>query len=149
MTNLFYDKHEFEVEMSLYPNDGEDRQLYTEVHLDSLDILTFIISLEEEFNIHIDNDLFRYDCTVRNIIDYIYNEFRLHDYIEQEFDVSIDRGCKARYYINAIAKFYNYNIPNDVENFIRKGYYEFCYDAIVNNKDVISYCKDIMNSENE
>jgi len=74
LTRLFYDKHEFEVEMSQYPNDGEDRQLYTEVHLDSLDILTFIISLEEEFNIQIDNDLFRYDCTVRNIIDYIYNK---------------------------------------------------------------------------
>ena len=74
LTRLFYDKHEFEVEMSQYPNDGEDRQLYTEVHLDSLDILTFIISLEKEFNIQIDNDLFRYDCTVRHIIDYIDNK---------------------------------------------------------------------------
>ena len=74
LTNLFYDKHEFEVEMSQYPNDGEDRQLYTEVHLDSLDILTFIISLEKEFNIQIDNDLFKYDCTVRDIIDYIDNK---------------------------------------------------------------------------
>lgn len=76
LTGLFYDEHEFEVEMSQYPNDGEDRQLYTEVHLDSLDILTFIISLEQEFNIQIDNDLFRYDCTVRNIIDYIYDKLR-------------------------------------------------------------------------
>lgn len=76
LTRLFYDKHEFEVEMSQYPNDGEDRQLYTEVHLDSLDILTFIISLEQEFNIQINNDLFRYDCTVRNIIDYIYDKLR-------------------------------------------------------------------------
>ena len=74
LTNLFYDKREFEVEMSLYPSDGEDRQLYTEVHLDSLDILTFITSLEEEFSIMIDDDLFKYDCTVRHIIDYIDNK---------------------------------------------------------------------------
>jgi len=149
LTELFYDEHEFEVKMSQYPDDGEDRFIYNEVELDELDVITFIMKLEKTFDINIEDDLFRYDCTIRNIIDYIYNEFRLNDYIRQEFDKSIDRGCKARYYINAIAKFYNYNIPNDVENFIRKGYYEFCYDAIVNNKDVISYCKDIINSENE
>ena len=74
LTNLFYDKHEFEVEMSQYPYDGEDRQLYTEVHLDSLDILIFITNLEKEFSIVIDDDLFKYDCTVRNIIDYIDNK---------------------------------------------------------------------------
>ena len=74
LTNLFYDKHEFEVEMSQYPNDGEDRQLYTEVHLDSLDILIFITSLEKEFSIMIDDDLFKYDCTVRDIINYIDNK---------------------------------------------------------------------------
>ena len=72
LINLFYDKHEFEVEMSQYPDDGEDRQLYTEVHLDSLDILIFITNLEKEFSIVIDDDLFKYDCTVRHIIDYIY-----------------------------------------------------------------------------
>ena len=150
LTELFYDEHEFEVKMSQYPNNGEDRFIYNEVELDELDVITFIDELENAFNnIHIEDGLFRYDCTIRNIIDYIYNEFRLHDYIEQEFDKSIDRGCKARYYINEMAKFYNYNIPNDVEKFIRKGYYEFCYDAIINNKDVVSYCKDIINSENE
>ena len=74
LTNLFYDKHEFEVKMSQYPNDGEDRQIYGEIQLDSLDILTFIISLEKEFSIQIDNDLFKYDCTVRDIIDYIDNK---------------------------------------------------------------------------
>ena len=76
LIGLFYNKHEFEVEMSQYPNDGEDRQLYTEVYLDSLDVLTFIISLEQEFNIQIDNDLFRYGCSVRNIIDYIYDKLK-------------------------------------------------------------------------
>jgi len=76
LTNLFYDKHEFEVEMSQYPDDGEDRQLYTEVHLDSLDILIFITNLEKEFNIIIDDDLFKYDCTVRHIIDYIYDKLK-------------------------------------------------------------------------
>jgi len=71
LTNLFYDKNEFEVEMSQYPNDGEDRQLYTEIKLDSLDILIFITNLEKEFNIQIDDDLFKYDCTVRDIINFI------------------------------------------------------------------------------
>ena len=76
LIGLFYDKHEFEVSMSQYPNDGEDRQLYGEIKLDSLDILTFIIELEKEFNIQIDNNLFRYDCTVRIIIDYIYEKIK-------------------------------------------------------------------------
>lgn len=74
LTNLFYDKNEFEVEMSQYPNDGEDRQLYTEIKLDSLDILIFITNLEKEFNIQIDDDLFKYDCTVRDIINFIYKK---------------------------------------------------------------------------
>jgi len=76
LAKLFYDNHEFEIKMTQYPNDGEDRQLYTEIQLDSLDILTFIISLEKEFNIQIDNDLFRYDCTIRHIIDYIYDKLK-------------------------------------------------------------------------
>lgn len=76
LINLFFDKHEFEVSMSQYSNDGEDRQLYTEIGLDSLDILTFIIKLENEFGIQIDNDLFRHDCTVRTIIDYIYDKIK-------------------------------------------------------------------------
>ena len=76
LTELFYDKNEFEVKMSQYPNDGEDRQLYGEIQLDSLDVLTFIINLEKEFHIQIDNDLFKYDCTVRDIIDYIYDKLK-------------------------------------------------------------------------
>lgn len=76
LANLFYDNHEFEIKMTQYPNDGEDRQLYTEIQLDSLDILTFIISLEKEFNIQIDNDLFRYDCTIRHIINYIHDKLK-------------------------------------------------------------------------
>ena len=76
LTKLFYDEHEFEVKMSQYPNDGEDRQIYDEIKLDSLDVLTFIINLEKEFSIQIDNDLFRYDCTVRDIIDYIYDKLK-------------------------------------------------------------------------
>ena len=74
LIGLFLDENEFKVQMSQYPNDGEDRQLYTEIKLDSLDILIFITNLEKEFSIVIDDDLFKYDCTVRNIIDYIDNK---------------------------------------------------------------------------
>jgi len=76
LIGLFLDENEFKVQMSQYPNDGEDRQLYTEIKLDSLDILIFITNLEKEFSIMIDDDLFKYDCTVRNIIDYIYDKLK-------------------------------------------------------------------------
>lgn len=74
LTELFYDEHEFKVKMSQYPNDGEDRFIYNEVELDDLDVITFIMKLENTFDIDIEDDLFRYDCTVRNIIDYIDNK---------------------------------------------------------------------------
>jgi len=76
LTELFYDKIEFEVKMSQYPNDGEDRFIYNEVELDELDVITFIMKLEKTFDINIENDLFRYDCTVRNIIDYICDKLK-------------------------------------------------------------------------
>lgn len=69
---IFIDEHEFEVFLSKYPNEGEDLLLYNEIELDSLDILTFIIELEKEFNININDDIFNQDCKLRDIIDYIY-----------------------------------------------------------------------------
>ena len=74
LTELFYDENEFEVKMSQYPDDGEDRFIYNEVELDELDVITFIMKLENIFDMDIEDDLFRYDCTVRNIIDYIDNK---------------------------------------------------------------------------
>ena len=76
LIELFCDKHEFEVQMSQYPNDGEDRFIYNEVELDELDVIIFITKLEKTFDINIDNELFRYNCTVRNIIDYIYDKLK-------------------------------------------------------------------------
>jgi len=76
LIGLFYDKHEFEIQMSQYPNDGEDRQLYNEIRLDELDVITFINELEKAFNIQIDDYLFNHDCTVRNIIDYLYDKLK-------------------------------------------------------------------------
>lgn len=69
---IFIDEHDFEVFLTKYPNDGEDLLLYNEIELDSLDILTFIIELEKEFNINIDDNIFNKDCKLRDIIDYIY-----------------------------------------------------------------------------
>lgn len=71
---IFIDEKEFNVFMTQHPNDGEDLFLYNEIELDSLDILTFIIELEKEFNIIIDDKIFNNDCTLRNIIDYIYGK---------------------------------------------------------------------------
>jgi len=76
LIELFYDEHKFEVKMSQYPDDGEDRFIYNEVELDELDVITFIIQLEKTFDINIEDDLFRYDCTIRNIIDYIYDKLK-------------------------------------------------------------------------
>ncbi|MBR6907175.1 hypothetical protein IKN40_01350 [bacterium] len=69
---IFIDENEIEVLLSKYPNDGEDLLLYNEIELDSLDILTFIIELEKEFNINIDDDIFNKDCKLKDIINYIY-----------------------------------------------------------------------------
>lgn len=74
LSGLFYDENEFNTFLSTHSNDGEDQQLYNELHLDSLDILTFIIELEKEFNILIDDDLFKNDCTIKDIINYIYGK---------------------------------------------------------------------------
>lgn len=72
--NIFIDENEFNIFMTQHSNDGEDLFLYNEIELDSLDILTFIIELEKEFNIIIDDTLFNNDCTLRIIIDYIYDK---------------------------------------------------------------------------
>lgn len=76
LSNLFYNEHEFEIMMTSRPNDGEDQMLYKELILDSLDILTFIIELENKFNIQIEDKLFKNDCTCRDIIDYIYDKLK-------------------------------------------------------------------------
>jgi len=74
LSNLYIDQYEFETEILQYPDNSIDRKLYTEIKLDSLDILIFVTNLEKEFGIYIENDLFKNDCTIRNIIDYIYNK---------------------------------------------------------------------------
>ena len=59
----------------------------------------------------------------------------LNDYINQEFDVSIDRGCKARYYIDEINEFYNNDIPDNILKLIEKGYYELYIDESLKSHD--------------
>lgn len=71
---IFIDENEFNIFLSTHPNDGEDLFIYHEIQLDSLDILTFIIELEKEFSISIEDNLFNQDCKLRDIIDYIYEK---------------------------------------------------------------------------
>ena len=52
----------------------------------------------------------------------------LNEYIKQEYDKSIDCGCKARYYIDEINEFYNNDIPNNILELIENGYYELYID---------------------
>ena len=59
----------------------------------------------------------------------------LNDYIKREYDVSIDRGCKARYYIDEINEFYNNDIPDNIIELIEKGYYELYIDESLKSHD--------------
>lgn len=70
----FYDPKTFDNLASIYPDDGEDLLLYSEINFDSLDIIEFILSLENKFKIIIPDNLFNSEVTLRIIIDYIYEQ---------------------------------------------------------------------------
>ena len=74
--NQFYDEDEFRTKMSESPNDGEDLLLYDEVGFDSLDMVEFIISMENhnKLNISLPDDIFDREVTLRKVIDYIDNK---------------------------------------------------------------------------
>lgn len=55
-------------------NDGEDLLLYSEVGFTSLDTLEFIMDLEEELNISIDDTIFNYQITLGILIDNLYEQ---------------------------------------------------------------------------
>lgn len=71
--NQFYDDDEFYTKMSESPDDGEDLLLYDEVGFDSLDMVEFIITVEnhDKLKINLPDDLFDKEVTLRRIIDYI------------------------------------------------------------------------------
>jgi len=72
--NRYYDPKTFNDLMSIHSNDGEDLLLYSEFNFDSLDIIEFILSLEETFKIVLPDYLFNSEVTLRIIIDYIYEQ---------------------------------------------------------------------------
>jgi len=70
----FYDPKIFNNLISIYPDNGEDLLIYSEIGFDSLDVVEFILSLEETFKIVLPDYLFNSEVTLRIIIDYIYEQ---------------------------------------------------------------------------
>ena len=53
--------------------DGENQLLYPEICFDSLDMIEFIMELEENFAINIDDKFVNNELTLGKVIDYIYD----------------------------------------------------------------------------
>ena len=59
----------------------------------------------------------------------------LEKFIQDEYDKSIDQGCKAKYYIDEINEFYNNKIPNNILKLIDDNKYEFYIDESLKTHD--------------
>ena len=59
----------------------------------------------------------------------------LEEFIQDEYDKSIDQGCKAKYYIDEIKEFYNNEIPDNILKLIDDNKYEFYIDESLKTHD--------------
>ena len=64
------------IDLQSKPNDGEDEFIYTELKLDSLDMIEFTMAVEREIghDLIIDDSIIDKQITLRKVIDYIYNK---------------------------------------------------------------------------
>lgn len=59
----------------------------------------------------------------------------LEEFIQDEYNKSIDCGCKARYYIDEIKEFYNNDIPNNIIKLIENREYDLYIDESLKTHD--------------
>lgn len=80
--NRFYNKEDFQTYITSKPNDGEDEFIYSEIGFDSLDMVEFLMDIEQKIREQIKNHFIIEDSfidsqiTLRKLIDYIYERVR-------------------------------------------------------------------------
>lgn len=80
--NRFYNKEDFQTYITSKPNDGEDKFIYSEIGFDSLDMVEFLMDIEQKIREQIKNHFIIEDSfidsqiTLRKLIDYIYERVR-------------------------------------------------------------------------
>lgn len=76
----FYNKEDFKTYITSKPNDGENEFIYSEVKFDSLDMIEFLMNVEQKIRHKIKNQFIIEDSfidseiTLGKIIDYIYDK---------------------------------------------------------------------------
>lgn len=76
----FYNKEDFKTYITSKPNDGENEFIYSEVKFDSLDMIEFLMNVEQKIRNEIKNPFIIEDSfidseiTLGKIIDYIYDK---------------------------------------------------------------------------